>query len=292
MSTSDELEKLADLKNRGIVTEAEFEVQKKSLLSNNSPKKRRWPIWNWMLAFALVTIYLGYQYGGSVLTPACDSSDAKKKVVEILNKQVGALFSLVGANGLAPKVLGLDGAKALSYDQESGFRACLANTRIDGAGGSTGYTIEWSDKQKGEYQIQIVSAEALIAQYSKPKNTDQKNDAAPDEHNLIATAVEKIEPESTKIPQRSEDISAPLFTKNEGYASVRMKMIEAGWEPFHSENADTCLEHNERCHDRPEMEACTGTGEANCKFLWKKLNKITAVCTIGEDATFDNICSD
>ncbi|MFO1372012.1 MAG: hypothetical protein U1F42_06330 [Candidatus Competibacteraceae bacterium] len=84
----------------------------------------------------------------------------------------------------------------------------------------------------------------------------------------------------------------PHFKKNESYASVRAKMIKAGWKPFHSKNADTCSKGDSRCEGRPEMAACAGTGMANCKFLWKKNGKITAICTVGEEnATYDGICT-
>lgn len=59
----------------------------------------------------------------------------------------------------------------------------------------------------------------------------------------------------------------PHLKENESYASIRLKMLEAGWEPFRSEDADTCLEGDLRCEDRQEMEACASTGMANCKFL-------------------------
>ena len=82
----------------------------------------------------------------------------------------------------------------------------------------------------------------------------------------------------------------PKFKKSESYTSVRAKMIKAGWKPFHSENADTCSEYDERCKGRPEMEACAGTGMANCKFLWQKNGKTVSICTVGENTAFDGIC--
>lgn len=83
----------------------------------------------------------------------------------------------------------------------------------------------------------------------------------------------------------------PNFKKGESYASVRTKMIKAGWKPFHSEDADTCSAGDSRCTGRPEMQSCSGTGLANCRFLWKKDGKMTAICTVGEEnAVFDNFC--
>lgn len=84
----------------------------------------------------------------------------------------------------------------------------------------------------------------------------------------------------------------PRFKKGESYTSVRTKMIKSGWTPFHSKDADVCSEGDKRCEDRPEMESCADTGMANCKFLWKKNGKTTAICTVGEeDNVYSAICN-
>ena len=82
----------------------------------------------------------------------------------------------------------------------------------------------------------------------------------------------------------------PHFKKHESYASVRIKMMEAGWKPYHARDADTCKSGDARCQGRPEMEACAGTGMANCRFLWVKEGKTVGICTVGEEAVFDNVC--
>lgn len=86
-------------------------------------------------------------------------------------------------------------------------------------------------------------------------------------------------------------IVLPFFKENESYTSIRIKMIEAGWKPFHAENAGTCLKGDERCENRPEMEDCAGTGLGNCRFLWEKDGVKTGICTIGDDAKFDGVCN-
>ena len=83
----------------------------------------------------------------------------------------------------------------------------------------------------------------------------------------------------------------PAFGKSESYASVRAKMLTASWKPVHAKDADSCGESDARCKDRPEMVSCAGSGEANCKFLWSKQDKVVALCTVGEDAAFAGICS-
>lgn len=84
----------------------------------------------------------------------------------------------------------------------------------------------------------------------------------------------------------------PRFKKGESYTNVRAKMIKAGWSPYHSKDADICSEGDKRCEGRAEMESCAGTGMANCRFLWKKNGKTTAICTVGEeDNVYNGICN-
>jgi len=84
--------------------------------------------------------------------------------------------------------------------------------------------------------------------------------------------------------------SLPKFKKGENYASVRTKMLKAGWKPYHSKDADPCDRSDTRCYGRPEMVTCSGTGRAFCKFLWKKNGKIVGINTQGEDPNeFDSI---
>jgi hypothetical protein len=84
----------------------------------------------------------------------------------------------------------------------------------------------------------------------------------------------------------------PQFDDEESYSTVRVKMVQAGWAPFHSKDADTCADGDLRCKGRPEMQACAGTGLANCKFLWQRDGKTVAILTVGEeDAVYSGLGS-
>lgn len=95
---------------------------------------------------------------------------------------------------------------------------------------------------------------------------------------------DKVVPATPAVPA-----AKPKFKRGESYASVRLKLIKAGWLPYHSPNADVCNE-DRRCAGRPEMEACSGVEQAPCKFLWRRGGERLSVCTIGEDAEFSAIC--
>jgi hypothetical protein len=90
---------------------------------------------------------------------------------------------------------------------------------------------------------------------------------------------------------QAKPTNLPRFSKQESYASVRSKMLRAGWKPFKAKNADRCFEGDARCQGRPEMTSCAGTGRANCKFVWVKNGEKAAICTVGTDAVYDGICS-
>ncbi len=78
----------------------------------------------------------------------------------------------------------------------------------------------------------------------------------------------------------------PRLKKSESYAMVRVKMIKAGWKPYHSPDAQDCG-GDARCEGRPEMEACAGTGMANCVFLWKRKGKTVEILTTGENPVYE-----
>lgn len=82
---------------------------------------------------------------------------------------------------------------------------------------------------------------------------------------------------------RSSPPALPHLDKMEPYAYVRAKMIAAGWKPYHAADADTCSGGDKRCEGRPEMQACAGTGMANCLFTWSNGQRFVGITTVGED---------
>jgi uncharacterized protein YecT (DUF1311 family) len=102
----------------------------------------------------------------------------------------------------------------------------------------------------------------------------------------VFNAVTKRADELAKIPipaaSAAKNDGLPRVKEGDDYANVRKALLADGWQPYHSPSADTCRDGDTRCQGRPEMEACAGTGMANCNFLWKKDGKTIAVHTIGE----------
>lgn len=80
----------------------------------------------------------------------------------------------------------------------------------------------------------------------------------------------------------AQNAGLPRLKKGENYQSVRVKMLKSGWKPYHAPDADGCLPGDRRCAGRPEMQACSGTGVAACRFLWRRKGKTVAIFTEGE----------
>ncbi len=83
----------------------------------------------------------------------------------------------------------------------------------------------------------------------------------------------------------------PPFARNESYAQVRVVLMRDGWQPVVSKEADQCMEGDTRCEGRPEMQTCSGSGLAMCRFRWQRDGQQLTICTAGEEqAMFHSIC--
>ena len=83
----------------------------------------------------------------------------------------------------------------------------------------------------------------------------------------------------------------PPFARNESYAQVRVVLMRDGWQPVISKDADQCMDGDTRCEGRPEMQTCSGSGLAMCRFRWQRDGQQLTICTAGEEqAMFHSIC--
>lgn len=83
----------------------------------------------------------------------------------------------------------------------------------------------------------------------------------------------------------------PPFARNESYAQVRVVLLRDGWLPVISQDADHCMEGDSRCEGRPEMQSCSGSGLAICRFRWQRDGQWLTICTAGEEqAMFHSVC--
>jgi hypothetical protein len=223
---ADEIAKLADLRARGALNDAEYEIQKAKLVHGRP--RRRWPWWNWALAFVALGVYLAVKYAPADDTPDCDDESVRQKVVELANQQsqaltesaLGPLLSAAAA-GIATRVIAVTNGQTLFHDKDSGFRACVASAAIERDHAPIGFTIEWHDKEKGEYLVQLSNAAALEARYgvaassaaasaAPDATSDQAASSAPDVASAAqATAMPASDSQSQSAASASDAASEP-----------------------------------------------------------------------------------
>lgn len=82
----------------------------------------------------------------------------------------------------------------------------------------------------------------------------------------------------------------PILTAKRGtaYARVRQSLIAAGYRPdaVSGPAERRCSIGRDECETYPETIACSGTGRANCSFLFSRGSRHYVVDTYGEDALY------
>ena len=97
--------------------------------------------------------------------------------------------------------------------------------------------------------------------------------------------------DESQVQTRIQRRPVPPFARNESYAQVRVVLLRDGWQPVISKDADECMEGDSRCEGRPEMQTCSGSGLAMCRFGWERDGQQLMICTAGEEqAKFYSVC--
>ena len=223
---------------------------------------------------------------GAAAPDTCESSDAADMVKS-------AIENSPGAQAESLKVLDFGKAQETWFDKAANVRRCAGVAFLNSGQTVVAYQIFFGPSGKEMLQFQTGQQASMQIEVDGAKKEEAQNATKPAPANPQPTPDQSSQQAQPQQPAASQQkIALPNFTDSESYSSVRTKMINAGWEPFHAPDADQCSETDKRCIGRPEMVSCAGTGRANCKFLWKKNDNIAAICTVGEeDATFDVICS-
>ena len=133
-------------------------------------------------------------------------------------------------------------------------------------------------------QGQTITGKTVAAENRAPLMVSRK---APDGNDHSAPPVVD-ESQTQAVPNRH---TVPPFARNESYAQVRAVLLRDGWQPVISKDADQCMEGDTRCEGRPEMQTCSGSGLAMCRFSWQRDGRQLTICTAGEEkAMFHSIC--
>ena len=133
-------------------------------------------------------------------------------------------------------------------------------------------------------QWQKVTGKTVAAENRAPLMVSRK---VPDGNDHSAPPVVD-ESQTQSTPNRHP---IPPFARTESYAQVRVVLMRDGWQPVISKDADQCMEGDTRCEGRPEMQTCSGSGLAMCRFRWQRDGQQLTICTAGEEqAMFHSVC--
>lgn len=239
-----QLEKLAALKESGAITAAEFEYQKSELFKQGKakPKMRLGRKIGYAFAILFLVAWFGRRYVSTAIdtTPLCDSAAVKEKALILGNEQIPAPFANLGM-----RISGLLNVRELHHDKDTGFRACVADTKMNHDNGSIGYTIEWQDQENGMYLVKYINAAALIDQY-----TQQPVAAATAAKQVDATA-----PVSAPIP-------APTLVQTPEQSTAQVKP-EANHVSTDEDRPESCIDGRMKEYD--ERSSADGSAKVNRK---------------------------
>lgn len=230
MSDAEEIKRLAELRDQGLITTAEFSDRKRKILKGKRAWWKTallWIIGLWclvvlisILAAIFVPVLRNLSASGDL---ACDMPEVKEKVVSLLNEQIADARSQLGIfGGLIPagtQVHSLGETTQLYRDAESGFIACTAPTKNDRAEGEVGYTVSWRDRNNGEFWVEVAAAKELRARYS-------------------ATDAEPIEHRAEQVPEAATPVAAVAPERDIGELVASRDRADDGTIELHDGAAD------------------------------------------------------
>jgi len=183
MSLAEELSRLAELRDRGVLTPKEFDQRKRKLLRG----KRPW----WMTALlliiglfcaicvlAILTAIFVPVFRNSVAANelACDSPEVQQTALNAVNQQINGLrsnFGILGPHLVPPgtQAHAMSGITELHRDKQTGFIACVATAKLGDDEGDIGYTVSWINQSAGEFWVELVHHKDLGDRYGSGPST-------------------------------------------------------------------------------------------------------------------------
>lgn len=173
MSQADELSKLLELKDRGAITQAEYNAMKRKVLNGGAKSSRFVTIVAGVVAFMILAglglkAYESFSGQGRL---ACDDTDVLTTAAEVSNRVVRGLaaelaFLNPGGGAEDSIIRSISGTKTHFVDQSDGFIVCTGDSHTNAGVKEIGYTVRWIDKSAGKYEVQLESPSDIRQRYS------------------------------------------------------------------------------------------------------------------------------
>lgn len=186
MGLAEELSRLAELKESGVLTQQEFDRQKKRLLNGGkSGPSKLMQFTAGLIAFMIIGsfVYKGVEKLAETAAEddlLCDSPEVRETAVNVLNQQIAEAKNQLGIlGGLIPsgaQIHGISSATELYRDKESGFIACLAMARNEKGEGQVAYTVSWQDRAIGKFWVELANPDELAKQYGMDATQAQQQE--------------------------------------------------------------------------------------------------------------------
>lgn len=246
MGLAEDLSRLAELKESGVLTQQEFDRQKKRLLNGGkSGPSKLMQFTAGLVAFMIIGSFAYKGVEKLAETAAeddllCDSPEVRETAVNVLNQQIAEAKNQLGIlGGLIPsgaQIHGISSATELYRDKESGFIACLAMARNEKGEGRVAYTVSWQDRAIGKFWVELANPDELAKQYGRTEQ--QEPSPAPE----VTSAPEQASQEVAR------EIAEPVIPAQEA-------VHEVGSQPGTEESAPRVVAEDEApAQEQPAIE--------------------------------------
>lgn len=173
MNLAEELSRLAELRDKGVLTQKEFDRKKKQLLNGGRRSSRFVTIVAGFVAFMAIAGFaskmlesapdvvpdIALPGGGS----ACEIPEVQNSVLEYLTANNKARFAAKIHDQVTPR--SLTDISQVYVNSGTGFTACVAKVQYSGHEATLGYTVTWVDRARGEFSLEFSSMNAVLAEY-------------------------------------------------------------------------------------------------------------------------------
>lgn len=174
MSDAEEIRRFAELRDKGLITTAEYSKQKQRILKG----KRPW--WRTallsvlaaaglvMLLSVAVAIFAPVLRKSLAVGVACDTPEVKQKVFEIGVdglKMLERAAVLTGRPVPSEKLVALGDTTEIYRDDEVGLIVCLGVTQTSIGEGQVGYRLTDVNQETGQFMVEVMNPVELKQLY-------------------------------------------------------------------------------------------------------------------------------
>lgn len=175
-------------------------------------------------ALASLLLFAGNAYSQQ-LPPACDDPQASSLVVNTINRNIRENPRIAAAAG-GIRAIAIETTKELYADPA--IRACEADLRRSDGVVVNGYTVEWINRDTGEFAVQLVGVDTLRARYagksakSSPVGYEACIDGSASSAEMIECAITEAEQQDARLNAAYKAAMAGAGDKNTLRATQRL----------------------------------------------------------------------